>query len=330
VEKSIKDRKIIREFYTVMSNKLALNYDDVYLVQNFSALKTRSDADTYVQLGSDKFKLPIIPSNMETVINENWAEWLCANGYFYVMHRFNNATIPFVQNFNKRNRRTISISTGVNQDSYDELKKIHKEKLRLDYITIDVAHGHHQKVCNMIAHIKTLFPNVYVIAGNITTPEAVYDLAKWGANAVKVGIGPGKACTTRLQTGFHVPMFTAVKKCAREATVPIIADGGVKYYGDIAKAITAGATMIMAGSLFASCIDSPAPTVNGRKVYYGSASFSAKKENKHIEGTLLELDQSVTLCQRMDEIKQSLQSSISYAGGNSLRSLKYTDYVTTK
>jgi GMP reductase len=267
---------------------------------------------------------------METVINEDWAEWMSLNNYFYVMHRFNNCTYPFVLKFNDLSHHIISISTGVNSDSWEELKKIYKEKLRVDYITIDVAHGHHQKVHNTIDYIKTLFPDIYIIAGNITTAEAVYDLTNWGANALKVGIGPGKACTTRLQTGFHIPMFTAVKNCAKESRIPIIADGGIKHYGDIAKAITAGATMVMAGSLFASCSDSPAPTVNGRKVYYGSASFSAKKENKHIEGTLLELEQSVTLEQRISEIKQALQSSISYAGGNSLNCLKYTNYVTIK
>jgi GMP reductase len=267
---------------------------------------------------------------METVISEDWAGWMSLNNYFYVMHRFNKITYPFVLKFNDLGHHIISISTGVNQDSYDELNRIYDDRLRVDYITIDVAHGHHEKVRRMIDYIKLFFPNTFIIAGNITTPEAVTDLTNWGANALKVGIGPGRACTTRLQTGFHIPMFTAVQNCAKEACIPIIADGGIRYYGDIAKAISAGATITMAGSLFASCADSPAPTVNGRKVYFGSASFSAKKENKHIEGTLLELEQGVTLEQRLAEIKQSLQSSISYAGGNDLSSLKYINYVTLK
>lgn len=310
--------------------KPALNYDDVYLVPNYSELESRAKADTSTVLGNTKFKLPVIPSNMETVINEKWAEWLSNNDYFYVMHRFNNITLPFVRKANESNWRTISISTGVNADSYEELNQIYKDRLRIDYITIDIAHGHHSKVHSMMAHIRMLFPDVFIIAGNVTTPQAVHDLQEWGANAIKVGIGPGKACTTRLQTGFHIPMFTAVKQCTETAQVPLIADGGIKHYGDVAKALVAGGHMVMCGSLFASCSDSPAPTINGRKVYYGSASFAAKKENKHVEGTLLELEQSISLEEKLNEIKQSLQSSISYAGGTTLSSLKYVDYVTLK
>jgi len=313
-----------------MYEKPALNYDDVYLIPNYSELETRSQADTAVTLGYRDFKLPIMPSNMETVINDNWAQWLSENDYFYVMHRFNNVTVPFVQKANDENWKTISISVGVNRDSYNELREIEKKDLKIDYITIDIAHGHHSKVKEMITFIRLLLPEVFIIAGNVTTPDAVNDLQNWGANAIKVGIGPGRACTTRLQTGFHVPMFTAVRWCTETARVPLIADGGVKYYGDVAKALVAGAHMVMSGALFASCSDSPAPIINGRKVYYGSASFNAKKENKHIEGTLLELDQSITLAEKINEITQSLQSSISYAGGNCLSSLKYVNHVTLK
>lgn len=314
----------------LMYNKPALSYDDVYLVPNYSELESRSKADTTIELGKFRFKLPVVPSNMETVINESWAKWMNDNDYFYVMHRFNGITYPFVLNANKNNYKVVSISTGVNGDSYEELIKIYKDKLRIDFITIDIAHGHHSKVRAAIANIRMLFPDTTIIAGNVTTADAVIDLQDWGADVIKVGIGPGRACTTRLQTGFHVPMFTAVKQCVEAAHVPIIADGGIKYYGDIAKAIAAGAHMVMCGSLFASCSDSPAPIINGRKVYYGSASFAAKKENKHVEGTLLELEQSTSLEERLNEIKQALQSSISYAGGTTLSCLEYIDYVTLK
>lgn len=310
--------------------KPALSYDDVYLVPNYSELESRSQASTSVTFGNNTFNLPIIPSNMETVINEEWARQLSDENYFYVMHRFNGVTVPFVRKTNTQNWRIISISTGVNRDSYEELNQMFKDKLRIDYITIDIAHGHHSKVRAMMSHIRMLFPNVFIIAGNVTTPQAVHDLQEWGANAVKVGIGPGKACTTRLQTGFHVPMFTAVRQCMETARVPLIADGGIKHYGDVAKALVAGGHMVMCGSLFASCSDSPAPVINGRKVYYGSASFAAKKENKHVEGTLLELEQSITLREKLNEIKQALQSSISYAGGTTLSCLKYVDHVTLK
>lgn len=313
-----------------MYNRDALNYDNVFLVPRYSDLESRSQADTSVALGNYKFQLPIIPSNMETVIDENWSSFFSSNSYLYVMHRFNGVTLPFVRKANQEGWKLISISTGVNKESYEELNSIYKERLRVEFITVDVAHGHHSKVRAVMAHIRMLFPDVFIIAGNVTTPDAVADLTDWGANAIKVGIGPGRACTTRLQTGFHVPMFTAVKQCAEVSNLPIIADGGIKHYGDIAKALVAGADMVMCGSLFASCSDSPAPAVNGRKVYYGSASFAAKRENKHVEGMLLELEQSITLSEKLTEIKQALQSSISYAGGMTLSSLKYIDYVTTR
>jgi GMP reductase len=311
-------------------NIMALNYDNIHLIPRYSDLESRTLASTEVTFGNRVFKLPIIPANMETVISSEWANWLSNNDYFYVMHRFRDVTIPFVRKANKERWKTISISTGVNEDSLDELKVMASEGLSIDYITIDVAHGHHFKVQNRIAEIEKLFPGTFIIAGNVTTGKAIKDLELWGANAIKVGIGPGAACTTRLETGFHMPMFSAVLECTQAASVPIIADGGIKHYGDIAKAIVAGATMVMAGSLFASCTDSPAPVVDGKKVYYGSASYQAKGKNKNIEGTLLQISQSSTLEERLNSIKQSLQSSISYGGGTTLSSLKYVQYVQVK
>lgn len=310
-------------------NKIALNYNDVFLVPRYSELQSRKEADTSLQLGNFKFKVPAVPSNMKTVIDEGWAKWLSDNDYFYIMHRFDYVTVPFVKNANEQNFKFVSISTGVNEDSLLELQTIQNEGYRIDYVTIDVAHGHHLKVKNRIQEIKKLFPDVFVIAGNVTTPEGIIDLESWGADATRVGIGPGKACTTRFQTGFHVPMFTAVQECANVANTPIFADGGIHHYGDIAKALVAGAEWIMAGSMFASCSDSPAPTINGRKVYYGSASSYNKGHKNHIEGTLLELELADTLEERLQQITQALQSSISYAGGTDLKIFNNTDYVIT-
>jgi GMP reductase len=312
-----------------MNKEIALSYDDVYLIPEYSELDTRKHADTSLTLGQYKFNLPVVPSNMKTVIDEKWCRWLSDNDYFYIMHRFDAITVPFVKRANEENYKYISISTGVNKDSLDELNLIKSEGYKVDYITIDVAHGHHLKVKTRIQEIRNLFPSVFIIAGNVTTPEGIKDLESWGADATRVGIGPGKACTTRFQTGFHVPMFTALQKCAEVANTPIFADGGVYHYGDIAKALVAGASWIMAGSLFAACSDSPAMTVNGRKVYYGSASAYNKGHNNNIEGTILDLEPHSSLDERLREIMQALQSSISYSGGKNLDSLKTTKYVIT-
>jgi GMP reductase len=309
----------------------SLYYDDIYLIPKYSELSSRSEANTTAKFGKYRFQLPIIPSNMMSVINEDWAQWLCDNNYFYIMHRFNNCTVPFVRKANDEEWDIISISTGVNEDSLAELEVLKNDKCTIDYITIDVAHGHHIKVKNRIEDIKTLFPDAFLIAGNTSTPRATVQLEEWGADATKCLIGTGSACSTKYQTGFHVPSFSCILDCAYVAKKPIIADGGAKYYGDIAKALVAGATMVMSGGMFASCNDSPAPFVDGKKHYFGNASATAKGQNLHVEGFDLQIEMAeVSLKERMIEIKQALQSSISYAGGNDLSAFNSIRYVTTK
>lgn len=310
--------------------KIALNYDDVYLVPNKCTLNTRSDADTTFTIGCKKFKLPIMPANMKSTINYEWSKRLDEEDYFYVMHRFDSTTLPFVAYAESKNFKNVSISTGVSEQSRHEIKQLKNRKV--DFITIDIAHGHSDAVARHIDFIKTILPNVYVIAGNVATPEAVEFLEKSGADAVKVGIGSGVICTTKLQTGFHVPMFSCIQDCVQGSkTTAIIADGGVKYFGDIAKALVAGADAVMAGGMFAGCSDSPAQVVNGKKIYYGSTSYTAKQENNHIEGRTLSVEVEPCLTDRLREITQALQSSISYSGGKDLSSIKnLVQYYTAK
>jgi IMP dehydrogenase/GMP reductase len=160
-----------------------------------------------------------------------------------------------------------------------------------------------------------------VIAGNVATPEAVIDLENWGADATKVGVGPGKVCITKLKTGFGTGgwQLSALKWCARVATKPIIADGGIRSHGDIAKSIRFGATMVMIGSLFAGHEESPGKTVevDGElfKEYYGSASDFNKGEYKHVEGKRILEPIKGKLADTLIEMEQDVQSSISYAGG---------------
>ena len=161
----------------------------------------------------------------------------------------------------------------------------------------------------------------FIIAGNVATPAAVVDLENWGADAVKVGIAQGDACTTYGQTGFGLPMFSCMLECSAAARKPLIADGGIRMNGDIAKAIRAGGTMVMAGSVFAACIDSPAETVEKAdkkyKQYFGSASAINKGKNVHVEGRLVSLEcNGFTYNQKLNEMTESLQSSMSYAGGD--------------
>jgi GMP reductase len=248
------------------------------------------------------------------------------------MHRFDLDNVAFVKRMHGLGLYS-SISLGVKQPDYDTVNRLLAEGLSPDYITIDIAHGHSDSVKQMVGHLKEKLPNAFVIAGNVGTPEAVIDLENWGADATKVGIGPGKVCITKLKTGFGTGgwQLSALKWCARVATKPIIADGGIRNHGDIAKSIRFGATMIMVGSLFAGHEESPGQTVevDGQryKEYYGSASDFNKGEYRHVEGKRILEPIKGPLAGTLTEMEQDLQSSISYAGGQKLMDIRKVNYV---
>ena len=267
---------------------------------------------------------------MRAVIDADQAHSLSESYYFYIMHRFGVNPIEFCKR--ARNWKTISISVGVKKEDKDNILLLSRLSLRVDYITVDIAHGHSITMKEMIKLVKKCLPKTFVIAGNVATSDAVKALTAWGADCAKVGIGQGYVCTTKDKTGFTRPMFSCVEDCARNKSIPIIADGGIRCNGDITKALTAGADMVMAGSIFSQCVDSPAAStvVGGRiyKQYFGSASEHNKKERKHIEGVMKEVpSNNLTYKEKLEEIKQDLQSSISYAGGDSLDIFKTTKYL---
>lgn len=177
-------------------------------------------------------------------------------------------------------RLLVGAAVGVTADLLDRIAALVKAKV--DVVVLDTAHGHSKGVIDAIKKIKVEYPRLQVIAGNVATAEATVELIQAGADAVKVGIGPGSICTTRVVTGIGVPQITAVMDCAeaaKEYGVPVIADGGIKYSGDITKAIAAGANVVMAGSLFAGTDESPGEDIlyEGRryKVYRGMGSLGA-------------------------------------------------------
>lgn len=166
------------------------DFEDINLKPKFCVVKSRSECDTSITLGGFKFKLPVIPANMECVIDEALAIKLSQNGYFYILHRFNIDVAEFISSMKKMDLVT-SISIGVNEESYLLLNKLVKEDLVPDFITIDIAHGHSTRMKQMLEFINSLNIKSFIIAGNVSTIEATEDLSKWGADCVKVGIGPG-------------------------------------------------------------------------------------------------------------------------------------------
>lgn len=182
-----------------------------------------------------------------------------------------------------KGRLLVAAAVGVGADMMDRIEAIVAAKV--DVIVVDTAHGHSRGVLEAVKYIKNKYPSVDLIAGNVATAEATRDLIEAGVDAVKVGIGPGSICTTRVIAGIGVPQITAVYDCSavgRQYNVPIIADGGIKYSGDVAKAIAAGANIVMIGNLFAGTEESPGETIiyQGRsyKVYRGMGSLGAMAE----------------------------------------------------
>lgn len=320
-------------------NSRSLNYRDINLIPNRSTLKSRSEADLSLSLGKWKFKLPVVPANMASTIDFEKAEYLGTEGYFYVLHRFYpyEEILDWLAEVKHWDNFPISISIGIKERDLELLNKAVVEKnLHIDYITVDVAHGDHSKVIEVLKHLNDIkfkhLPDLFIIGGNIATSSAYRRMAPY-VDAVKVGIACGASCITYNKTGFASPMFSTIKAIVETRMYGdpmVIADGGIGNNGDIAKALVAGADMVMAGSIFASCSDSPAPWATetpNKKIYFGSAS-SMNGNKKNIEGRTLVMDcNGMSYQEKLKEIGQDLASAVSYAGGSDLKAFKEVDYA---
>lgn len=318
-----------------MKNKF--DFDDITLLPKFSSVNSRSECDTTCSFGGHNFKLPIVPANMESIISVDLAIKLASKGYFYILHRFNIDEVSFIKEMKKQNLIS-SISVGVNKDSYDLIDELVTNDLIPHFITVDIAHGHSVKMKHMVEYIKSKMPTVFLIGGNVCTPEAVIDLELWGCDSVKCGIGGGSACTTYHSTGFGNRGWQAamIEDCVSVAKNPIIADGSIKEHCDITKSIVLGASMVMVGGMLAGYTDSPGEKVKNvvdghwYKEFWGSASSSQSGKTNRIEGIRkLVPYKETSIFDKLQEIEESIQSSISYAGGEykNLKSLDSVKYV---
>lgn len=235
----------------------ALTYDDVALVPQFNNIPSRTEPSLETWLSRKlKISIPILAANMDTVMSADLADILIAQGSMPIFHRF--TSMDEQKKWVKKYRDKTFISCGI--------QKIDETRELLDLgavgVCIDVAHGHSDRMFQYIQELKKTHPDKQVIAGNVCTAMAYHDLVNAGADAVKVGVGPGAACTTRMVTGFGVPQFTAVQDCARIAEklrVPLIADGGIRTSRDVVLALAAGASTVMVGKLFGQTLESAAP-----------------------------------------------------------------------
>jgi len=244
-----------------------------------------------------------------------------------------------------KSRLLVGAAVGVTKDVMERVDAL--MKVKTDVIVVDTAHGHSQGVFDTVKKIKEKYPNSQIIAGNVATPEGVRFLAEAGADCVKVGIGPGSICTTRVVAGVGVPQLSAIYNCSKEADkydIPIIADGGIKFSGDIPKALAAGASVVMIGSLFAGTEESPGETVlyQGRrfKVYRGMCSEGAMNQGskdryfqddvkKFVpEGVEGRVPYKGPLSEVIYQMVGGLRAGMGYCGSKNLKSLvNYAQFV---
>jgi GMP reductase len=308
------------------------NYSDVYLLPKKTIVNSRSECNTSVVFGGRRFAAPVVASNMRTVVSEKTCEYLAKNDFFYIYHRFDIDVVKFIHNMKSKGYYS-SISMGVNEDSYAQLKEIKEAKLDIDYCCLDVANGFCIKSERFIKYFKDNFPTSYLIAGNVCTQEGVTFLENIGADSVKVGLSNGSVCDTFKATGVGRPQLSTDLECCLVATKPIISDGGASTVGCIVKSLVAGSTMKMIGSMAAGWEESAGEIldIDGhlKKVYYGSAS----KENKngkhiHVEGRQTYLDYKGSMDILLYDIKAGISSAISYAGGKDLSALLTMEMVS--
>ena len=273
--------------------QIGLTFDDVLLVPQKTDLVSRSEVDLSTQLTKKiKLKAPVISANMDTVTETKMAIALAREGGIGIIHRFLaiEKEAEMVVEV-KKQKLLVGAAVGIRGDYLERAEAL--VKAGIDVIVIDIAHGHSIFLIKVLKDLKKKFPKIDVIAGNVATPEATEELIKNGASAVKVGIGPGALCITRIVAGAGVPQLTAISECsavAKKYGVPIIADGGIRNSGDMVKALATGASTVMIGTLFAGCDESPALTFfkNNRKfkLTRGMASLMANQDRQKNDTTV--------------------------------------------
>lgn len=318
-----------------------ITFDDVLLIPQKTMVNSRSEIEIAGHI-TPKIKLetPIVSANMDTVTESRMAIAMAEVGGMGFIHRFLSIEDQVAEvSLVKKLKLRVGAAIGVKDDYLARAEALIKAKV--DVLLIDVAHGHSNQLLKVLKKIKTTYPKIEVIAGNIATAEAAEELIKNGADALKVGIGPGSLCTTRIVTGAGVPQITAIMECLKAAEkthTPIIADGGIRYSGDIVKALAAGASTVMIGSMLAACDESPALMVKkGDKQYKltrGMASIAANldrmKKDGHIKKDLEEYAQEgvegmvpyrgsvISLIKKM---ASGVRSGFSYCGSKNLTEL---------
>ncbi len=323
-----------------------LTYDDVQIKPKYSDIEHRKNCNTITRVTKNiHLEVPIVSSPMDTVTGYNMCVEMDRLGGMGFLHRFQEPKdiVKQIKDFRKqRPEGTIGASIGVTND-YVKHTQMYVDA-GAQVILIDVAHGHHKLVKEAIRRLKDEVKGTFdILVGNIATAEAAKDLCEWGADGLRIGIGGGSLCSTRVQTGIGLPMVSSLSDCvsvADDYDVPCMADGGVRSSADVCKGLAAGADTVMLGSLLSGTKESPGditktgqwPNETLQKKYRGSASLESKQdrgETKNVEGYSTTVPYKGKVKRIINDIMDGFRSSMSYVGaGNLLEFQAKSEFVT--
>ena len=325
--------------------KTSLSFDDVLLSPRISDIESRKYIDISSCMGRLKFRIPVISSPMDTVTESDMSIAMHKAGGLGIIHRYNSIDEQ-VSIFTKAKsaisgNSNIGVAIGVSGDFEDRAVALYDAGA--DILCIDVAHGHHLMMKKALETLRLIFSDsVTIIAGNVATKDGYDDLSDWGADAVRVGVGGGSICSTRIQTGHGIPTFQSILDCSRsDRSTAIIADGGIKNSGDATKALAAGADFIMLGSILAGTDETPGDLIRqvgpgviteNRKVYRGMASREAQQSWRNrvssVEGISTTVPAKGPVEFILKDLEWGIKSGLSYSGSEDLKKFRsYAKFV---
>jgi IMP dehydrogenase len=310
----------------------SMSFDDVLLVPQYSDIESRKSLSTNNYLGKILLDLPIISSPMDTVTEVEMTVSVEMHGGLGVIHRYNDIAgqSELVKKAKIAQVNNVAAAIGVTGDYLERAQALVEAGANI--LCVDVAHGHHSMMKAALSDLrKTFSSDLHIMAGNVATGEGACDLAEWGANSVRVGVGGGSICSTRLVSGHGVPTLQSVMDCVDAGCpIPIIADGGMKTSGDVVKAIAAGADFVMLGSMLAGTDQSPGQVFDAGnkkyKVYRGMASSEAqvnwRGKTSTPEGISTTIPYKGDVNIVLADLKGGIQSGMSYSGSRTIQELQ--------
>jgi IMP dehydrogenase len=317
-----------------------ITFDDVLLVPGYNGIRSRQAVSTEVSLGRPslplELKVPLLSANMDTITGGDMAIALCRLGGLGILHRFMTIEQNVAEYRRVRAVGQVGVSIGVSGDAMERAEALIAAGAEI--LCVDVAHGHSKMVNQTLRSLRDKYgDNLCIIAGNVATYAGADYLAAAGADVIKVGIGPGSVCTTRLKTGFGVPQLSAILDC-RKVDRPLIADGGIRVPGDAVKALAAGASCVMLGGFLAGTEETPGEKVarigsDGKecfvKVFRGMASREAQEDFmgamadwKTAEGIAIEVPARGGVAGVIGDLMGGIRSGMTYCGARNIKELQ--------